>query len=1393
MARSTKALKSKATTPAPDLVESPLKSTKTTTTPNDAKTNSAAEMPVAPPPLFKVVEPTIRRRTRSKKDQLDEEDLAFQEGLNPWDPQTKTYVTPNISRRVTRASTPEPSTVFLPELLRQTEQIQSTLKKQVQDLNGKEEEKNPEENIHQDLPPNNQIDSDTDDLPLSTIVRGESPSITERSTRGRATRGRGRGGRKTVATSSRKLSSLNPTPEPTTIPVDLEVTTPAMPTNERKSRTNRDITTAATPEPELTPEPSLASVNARATRASARASRFMDLPVQVSPIKKQRGRPKKTIDPDVSVINLDTSVMEFSPPPPGENNETGVIGDILEDLDLLNNNEDDAKSKSDINEITSAQQETMEDKRDDPMEEQGQVRPGTCDVDVPITLDLDGIVVEDQSHSSKEEYQENIAFNAVTTEFVFDKEGSMEQVVIEQETVQQNVVEKDIMEQERTKQEFTVVPSSEVSDSEEEPAELSILSINRENPSNLDDNKDLHAVSNEHPGVSMDNEGHQESNGIDKREEHEVIGAENNRLMLVDEDPENVDLNHLESKVAFVENHQILASQKPNSAPVEAPAKDSNGFKVESLAPLNQINFLNHINSPVPKKAEQLAPAVLEDQHGSRMSMIKRKIDESRSLSPRSKRPKSASPVKILDKNGFRSPTKNNGKAVLRSPTKTPEHRVTPKYSRQPDRLSFRESQSDDDENLNSKCNGIQQQHSEVAGTIVPDLFKISLDQLRESNQRVSTSLENSMSRLMFEENQNTSVNPFTAEQDTYNDTTHKVANSTKVTEPFHPEVEGDNIEEANTNNNTDLVDYDSNGVSVLDRSEEAIEIDELAKEQPAICTPVRKQPSVDIQPGTHWAEQEEKPYVRLERITATLDIGPALPDLAPPTFTLNEAQTPRPVTTATTITTATTMSNSTTNQRSVNESVYSLPSEDNDIPTEILEEMMNIEGTFVGLSSKYRLINKIGEGTFSTVYKAQSLDSSADYMMSMGGKIFESPETKETKFGKNRHQKTYVALKRIYVTSSPQRIFNELHILYRLSRSPRVAPLLEALRFEDQIIAVLPYYDHADFRDFYRDLPLQGIKHYMYEMFQALQYVHANGIIHRDIKPTNFLYHPFQKKGVLVDFGLAESQNLKECSDWRSSGFCPCISNDPYMIDLNSQSAEGYPKNDKRPVRRANRAGTRGFRAPEVLFKCPNQTTKIDIWSAGVVLLTLLSRRFPFFNSRDDVDALVELATIFGVEEMKKAASLHALRLTTNISSLKPNKRPSLQNVVQFAINSEVKYDTLPEDSVVFETFAAFDGKHSIHLREDDSEDLRKNKIEHLNAFDVMEACFKMNPLDRLDAKEILKMPFFDDKDFQIPRRNSNPFNDGYSRDHDDNDGMGQTNTEEYVDEDEDVELVGH
>ena len=64
------------------------------------------------------------------------------------------------------------------------------------------------------------------------------------------------------------------------------------------------------------------------------------------------------------------------------------------------------------------------------------------------------------------------------------------------------------------------------------------------------------------------------------------------------------------------------------------------------------------------------------------------------------------------------------------------------------------------------------------------------------------------------------------------------------------------------------------------------------------------------------------------------------------------------------------------------------------------------------------------------------------------------------------RHPTVYVALKRIYVTSSTARILNELEIMESLRGAPFISYLVTAFRSADQVIAVMPYTRHAEFRE---------------------------------------------------------------------------------------------------------------------------------------------------------------------------------------------------------------------------------------------------------------------------------------------------------------------------------------
>ncbi len=80
--------------------------------------------------------------------------------------------------------------------------------------------------------------------------------------------------------------------------------------------------------------------------------------------------------------------------------------------------------------------------------------------------------------------------------------------------------------------------------------------------------------------------------------------------------------------------------------------------------------------------------------------------------------------------------------------------------------------------------------------------------------------------------------------------------------------------------------------------------------------------------------------------------------------------------------------------------------------------------------------------------------------------------------------------------------------------------------------------------------------------------------------------------------------------------------------------------------------------------------------------MLTILAQRFPFFNSADDVDAMIEIATIFGRHRMKQCAMLHGSIFECNLNSV-GEKGFSLSHIVQWStsITRPEQADGLEQD----------------------------------------------------------------------------------------------------------------
>ncbi|BAZ37803.1 serine/threonine protein kinase [Calothrix sp. NIES-4101] len=104
-------------------------------------------------------------------------------------------------------------------------------------------------------------------------------------------------------------------------------------------------------------------------------------------------------------------------------------------------------------------------------------------------------------------------------------------------------------------------------------------------------------------------------------------------------------------------------------------------------------------------------------------------------------------------------------------------------------------------------------------------------------------------------------------------------------------------------------------------------------------------------------------------------------------------------------------------------------------------------------------------------------------------------------------------------------------------------------------------------------------VKQFLRELLPVLQYIHKNGVIHRDIKPHNLLRCDDDGRLVLIDFGAVKEELVKNS-------------------DGESKSAT------------TNFVGTMGFAPPEQFSLRPVYAS--DIYAVGVTSLFLLTGKAP-------------------------------------------------------------------------------------------------------------------------------------------------------------------------------------
>ncbi|SGZ47243.1 CIC11C00000000810 [Sungouiella intermedia] len=244
----------------------------------------------------------------------------------------------------------------------------------------------------------------------------------------------------------------------------------------------------------------------------------------------------------------------------------------------------------------------------------------------------------------------------------------------------------------------------------------------------------------------------------------------------------------------------------------------------------------------------------------------------------------------------------------------------------------------------------------------------------------------------------------------------------------------------------------------------------------------------------------------------------------------------------------------------------------------------------------KYQVLEKMGEGAFSVVYKARHLESG-----------------------------NLVAIKilRKYQMDNAQKqaVFKEVIIMRQLNH-PHVVKFIEFIESEPYYYIVQELVPGGEIFGAivnYTYLSENLARHVIYQVADAVRYLHEEvGIVHRDIKPENLLFCPIEYKPSLNPIAkLRRSDDPKTKKD--EGEFLPGVGGGTIgLVKLADfgLSKQIWEHNTKTPC------GTVGYTAPEIV-RDERYSKEVDMWAIGCVLYTLLCGFPPFYDER--IETLTE------------------------------------------------------------------------------------------------------------------------------------------------------------------------
>ncbi|XP_011498628.1 PREDICTED: MAPK/MAK/MRK overlapping kinase-like [Ceratosolen solmsi marchali] len=262
---------------------------------------------------------------------------------------------------------------------------------------------------------------------------------------------------------------------------------------------------------------------------------------------------------------------------------------------------------------------------------------------------------------------------------------------------------------------------------------------------------------------------------------------------------------------------------------------------------------------------------------------------------------------------------------------------------------------------------------------------------------------------------------------------------------------------------------------------------------------------------------------------------------------------------------------------------------------------------------TKFKVLDKIGEGSFSEVLKCQERNTGVLYAAKRLKKIYqnineilESPEV-----------------------TAMRKITHHPNVLYMIESHYDPLPGKVTLIFE---LMEMSLYDLMRNRQGRLLLEIR-VKNYIYQLLKGLHHLHKHGIFHRDIKPENILL----KAGHVKIGDLGSIRGI--------------YSRPPYTEYIS----------------------TRWYRSPECLLTSGFYGPKMDVWAVGCVFFELLALE-PLFPGENEVDQVSKIHSILGTPHARLVAKFRRIEAvghgTGTFISRQSRAEVSLASCLRFRVS---------------------------------------------------------------------------------------------------------------------------